>query len=143
MIQEFVEAWDSRKDYLKEWFRSTIQGDLSYEVILKALIEKVINPFERGGDWDAKQIHVIDDGDYNGCQLFVVPRHAHDLGPFDYFITYQYYGSCSVCDALEGIRGYRNLNETPDEEQVKGYMTLALQLLQHCRDIFEVKNSTE
>lgn len=130
MIKEFVQAWDARKDNLARWFRGTKQEDLSYEVILRAIIDEVLNPFLEI-KWDSSKIHTIDDGDYQGCQLFVVPRDTYQPSPYEYIITYQDYGSCSGCDLLEHIRQYEDIH--PTEEQVREYMILALHLLQRCR----------
>lgn len=136
MIKKFVQAWDARKDNLATWFRGTPQENLSYEVILKAIIDEVLNPFLEK-KWDSEKIHTIDDGDYQGNQLFVVPEDTYQPSPYEYFITYQDYGSCSGCDLLEGIRGY--ICALPTEEQVREYMMLALHLLQRCRPFLASK----
>ena len=49
----------------------------------------------------------------------------------DYVYTNTYYGSCSGCDTLQAISGYDD--GLPNEEQVKDYMQLALNLLQKCK----------
>lgn len=130
MIDEFIQAWNTRKENLYYWFKQTDQSELSYEDILKAILDEVINPYT-DDKWDSEKIHVIDDGDYQGCQIFVVPMDTCQPSPYQYLTTYQDYGSCSGCDLLEGIRNYEH--ERPTEEQVKQYMMLALHLLQRCR----------
>lgn len=130
MIKEFVQAWDARKDNLARWFRGTKQEDLSYEAILKAIIDEVLNPFFEK-KLNSGRIHTIDDGKYQGCQLFIVPIDTYQPSPYEYIITYQDYGSCSGCDLLESIRHYEDIH--PTEEQVRKYMMLALHLLQRCR----------
>ena len=112
MIDEFIQAWNTRKENLAAWFMETNQGQLSYEIILKALLDKVINPYSEN-KWDSEKIHVIDDGDYQGCQIFVVPMDTYQPSPYQYLTTYQDYGSCSGCDLLEGIRKYKH--ERPSE----------------------------
>lgn len=124
-------AWDARKEYLATWFKQTEQDKLSYEVILKAIIDEVINPFTKD-NWDSSKIHTIDDGNYQGCQLFIVPIKIYQPAPYQYFTTYQDYGSCSGCDLLMSISGSRGWG-VPSDEQVKEYMMLALHLLQRCR----------
>lgn len=130
MITEFIQAWNTRKENLATWFRQTDQSELSYELILKALLDEVVNP-SLEDKWDSERIHLIDDGDYQGCQIFVIPMDTYQPSPYQYLTTYQDYGSCSGCDLLEGIRHYDD--KPPTEEQVKQYMTLALHLLQRCR----------
>lgn len=142
MIKEFVQAWDSRKSHLEDWFKKTKQQDLSYESILKGIIDNVINPgIEEGKKWASENIHTIDDGDYQGSQLFIVPMDTYQPEPYEYFITYQDYGSCSGCDLLESIRGYSS--EFPGDTQIKQYMMLALHLLQRCRYIVDNKSYWE
>ena len=146
MIKDFIKAWDANKKRLSTWFEKQNQYELSYQAILEALIREVINPFmEATGDyeWDVDKLHRIDDGDYQGCEIFIVPKTTYQPAPYDYFITYQYYGSCSGCDLLEGIRSYDN--GTPNKEQVKEYMTLALHLLQRCKYLvsYEEEYGTE
>ena len=132
MITEFVRAWDARKSHLEKWFKRTNQEKLSYDVILAAIIDEVINPSTTDGNkYDSLKIHIIDDGDYQGCQIFIVPLKCYQPSPYQYITTYQDYGSCSGCDLLEGIRKYDS--GTPTEEQVKEYMILALHLLQRLR----------
>ena len=135
MIKEFVSAWYKNKDRLEEWFAKTNQEDLDYKTILSALIDNVINPGIIGEKWDSDKIHVIDDGEYQGTQLFIVSLDCYQPSPYQYFMTYQYYGSCSGCDLLEGIRQYDP--GLPNEEQIKEYMLLALHLLQRCRYLID------
>ena len=141
MIAEFVQAWDARKDNLAIWFRTMPQEKLSYEVILKAIIDEVINPIIDGTKWDSEKIHTIDDGHYQGCQIFIVPKDTYQPSPYHYFTTYQDYGSCSGCDLLEGIRRY--YDGIPTEEQVEEYMVLALHLLQRCRYFMDYETYME
>lgn len=130
MIQEFVKAWDANKSLLEEHIGKQDQACFNYALLLKWLIDIVINPYIEG-KLDSNKIHVIDDGDYQGSQLFIVPSTIYQPSPNDYMWTYQYYGSCSGCDLLESIRKYDG--GFPTEMQVKEYMTLELHLLQRCR----------
>lgn len=74
---------------------------------------------------------VIDNGDYQGTQIFLIPMETYQPSVEDYVYTNTYYGSCSGCDTLQAIQSY-DYNELPNEEQIKDYMTLALHLLQKC-----------
>ena len=130
MIQEFVKAWDANKSLLEEYIGKQDQADFDYALLLKWLIDIVINPYIEG-KLDSDKIHVIDDGDYQGCQLFIVPSAIYQPAPQNYMWTYQDYGSCSGCDLLESIREYDG--GFPTEKQVKKYMMLELHLLQRCR----------
>lgn len=136
MIEIFVKAWDKNKSLLEEHIKKQNQEELDYATLLKWLINIVINPYIDETDsfirkFDSDKIHVIDDGNYQGSQLFIVPTNIYQPEPKDYIWTYQYYGSCSGCDLLESIREYDE--GLPTEKQVKEYMMLELHLLQRCR----------
>ena len=132
MIKEFVEKWDKYKKDLEDYFRNTEQGEYdTYKEIVKALFEKVINKDIKYGKYDTENILVIDDGDYQGTQIFILHKSTYQPSVEEYVYTNTYYGSCSGCDTLLGISGYDD--EKPNEQQVKDYMKLALHLLQKCK----------
>lgn len=135
MIKEFVEKWDKYKSDLEDYFKNTTQDKYaSYEEIVRLLFEKVINrDMEWQDDFDIKNILKIDDGDYQGTQIFILHRNSYQPSIGEYVYTNTYYGSCSGCDTLQAIWdwNYDALpDEKPDENQVKDYMQLALHLLQ-------------
>lgn len=74
---------------------------------------------------------VIDNGDYQGTQIFIIPSNTYQPSVEDYVYTNTYYGSCSGCDTLQAISNYEE--GFPDEEQIKDYMELSLHLLQKCK----------
>lgn len=46
MIQDFVQAWDANKDCLKKYIGEHLEAGLgSYQLLVKALFEQVINPY--------------------------------------------------------------------------------------------------
>ena len=146
MIKEFVAAWDANKDRLEEYFKTHEQSKYtSYETLLKLLIDEVINPYFVDvldmNPWYSERITTIDDGDYQGTQLFIVLKKTFQPCAEDYFWTYQWYGSCSGCDLLMGISGYDE--GLPSEEQVKEYMMLELHLLQRCKYLLSREEAME
>ena len=78
---------------------------------------------------------VLDHGSYQGTQVFILPRDTYQPNVAEYVYTYVEYGSCSVCDTLQGISGYED--ELPCEEQIVDYMILALHLLQRANFLKE------
>ena len=136
MIKEFVAAWDQNKTKLEQYIRTHNQSEYnSYQKLVMILLDGVINPYfyeVLGMDtYDITKITVVDDGDYQGTQLFIIPKDTYQPSASDYIWTYQYYGSCSGCDALMAISEYDD--GVPTEEQVKEYMTLELHLLQRLK----------
>ena len=130
MIKQFIEQWEENKRLLEEYFRTTTQSEYSeYDKILKKILELVVKePVGWYDRWDTEKITAIDDGDYQGTLLFVVPVEKYQPSSSEYMITAVDYGSCSGCDTLERIRNYED--GLPDEEQVKDYMMLALHMVQ-------------
>lgn len=130
MVKEIIAKWDKNKGRLEQWFKTTHPE--SYEVIVKKLFDLVINdPDDPWKIFDASKMTIIDDGDYQGTQIFIVPEKTYQPWVDDYLMTDTFYGSCSGCDTLEGIKRYGEA--PPSEAQVKDYMTLALHLIQKLR----------
>lgn len=134
MIKKFVEKWDKYKGNLENYFRNTRQEEYQdYKDIVKALFENVINKDETDfwNKFNLEEMTLIDDGDYQGTQIFIIPLDTYQPDINNYVVTNTYYGSCSGCDALMAIQDYEV--GLPNEEQIKDYMELALHLLQKCK----------
>ena len=144
MIKDFVQAWDANKSKLESYMRTHNTDEFAedYEALVRLLFTIVINPYldEKHGDsfvFLTGKITVIDDGDYQGTQLFIIPRDTYQPSEDDYVMTYVYYGSCSCCDTLLAITEYGS-HELPNDVQVSELMTLCLHLLQRCVYPFDV-----
>ena len=135
MIQEIIKKWEENKYKLEEYFSTTKQEEFaSYETIIQKIFELVINSDEDSYErFNINKMTVIDDGYYQGTQIFIIPKDTYQPNIDDYLITHTYYGSCSGCDVLEGIRNYSS--GLPTEQQVKEYMILALHLVQKMKRI--------
>jgi hypothetical protein len=136
MIKEVINQWDKNKEKLESYFKTTKQEEIAgnYLSIVKKLFELVLLDDE----WDIEKITVVDDGDYQGTQLFIIPKKTYQPSFDDYLITHTYYGSCSGCDTLESIRNYND--ELPTHEQVSEYMTLALHLIQKMQKLVDYES---
>lgn len=134
MLDEFVKQWDKNKNKLEEFLSKSNEDDFDYEFLVKSLVEKVINDEDAsyGANLDADAITTIDNGDYQGTLLFIIPNDTYQPSEDDYYYTSVGYGSCSGCDTLQAIKDYHYGDEAkePCEENVKQYMTLCLHLLQ-------------
>ncbi len=129
MITELVKQWEENKHKLEEYFKTTKQHEYNrYETIVKKVFEVCLPKSTDYSGWDLDKMTVIDDGGYQGTQIFIVPTDTYQLNVEDYVMTDTYYGSCSACDTLQAINEYED--DLPTEEQVKKYMTLALHLVQ-------------
>jgi hypothetical protein len=129
MISSIIEQWENNKSKLENYFRTTDQYEYcGYKQIVEKLFELCITNADEHCGFNIERITVIDDGDYQGTKLFIIPKDTYQPSVDDYITTHTYYGSCSGCDTLQSICGYDY--GLPTEEQVKLYMTLALHLVQ-------------
>lgn len=142
MIKDLCLAWEANHEVLKEYFATHIQEEYcnSYESLLTKTFELVINPYLKSiSSWNIysiEDIHTIDDGDYQGTYIFLIPKDIYQPISTDYLVTYVGYGSCSGCDTLLGIHNY-DTEGLPSKEQVEEYMTLCLHMIQHCKPLYE------
>jgi len=88
-------------------------------------------------NYDVSKMTVIDDGNYQGNQIFIIPKSTYQPNVEDYLLTHTYYGSCSGCDTLEAILSDYNWDDEIEyddqvfnEKQVSELMTLSLHLVQ-------------
>lgn len=129
MITELVKQWEENNNKLEDYFTNTKQEEYTdYEFIVRKIFELCIPKATDLYDWNLDKMTVIDDGDYQGTQIFIIPTDTYQPSVSDYVVTDTYYGSCSGCDTLQGICEYED--GLPTQEQVKEYMTLALHLVQ-------------
>ena len=130
MGKEFIKQWEENKHKLEEYFKTTKQEEYSssYEQIVRKVFELCLPKADDYSGFDLSKMTVIDDGDYQGTQIFIIPKDTYQPDIEDYVMTHNYYGSCSGCDTLMGIHDYGN--GLPSDEQVKEYMSLSLHLIQ-------------
>jgi hypothetical protein len=129
MIQELITQWEENKHKLEEYFKTTKQKEYSsYKQIVIKVFELCLPKADEYSGFDLSKMTVIDDGDYQGTQIFIIPKDVIQPTSGDYVMTNTYYGSCSGCDTLQRICGCED--DLPTDEQLKGYMTLALHLVQ-------------
>ena len=76
--------------------------DCSYKDLVKLTFGIIYNSDEQVLDeLDLDKITSIDNGDYQGTIMFVIPFDTYQPSCHEYLITYVGYGSCSYCDALQ------------------------------------------
>lgn len=130
MLKYCRDKWYENKDKLEAAImRDTTLNSCEYSYLVRLIVKYILNPSTEN-DWakfDADAITVIDNGDYQGTVLFMIPRKTYQPSESDYLLTYSYYGSCSGCDTLMSIQDWED--RPPTETQVKDYMTLCKDLV--------------
>lgn len=130
MIKFCKDQWDANRERLEEALKGDTQlNKCDYEYLLSLVVTHILNPgltnFERG--WSAENITVIDNGDYQGTLMFLIPKDCYQPSESEYLLTFVNYGSCSVCDTLMGIQDWDDV--PPTEQQLKDYMALCKDLV--------------
>ena len=137
MIDRFVKAYEANKSKLREMFATAHPS--SYIDVVRNVITVISD--EEARTWgneqpDPQRIHSIDDGDYQGTLVYVIGAMGYQ--PSDYWYVKVYYGSCSGCDTLQSIMydgRYGEDGDTPSEDQINQYMTLALHIVQGLKEM--------
>lgn len=130
MEKKLVEQWDKNKEFLRSRFEA--RNPDSYDDIFKQLFEVVLTDEK----YQTDKITVIDDGDYQGTRIFVIPKQTYQPSGYDYLVCEVGYGSCSGCDTYEAICS-ESYEDKPTEDQVTQFMTLALHMLQGTKPLFD------
>lgn len=128
MIQKYIDKFQKNKSKLYDYFAATPQSEYdTYKKLLIKTIEICIND-SMEPEIDAAAITQINDGDYQGTLLYIIPLSTYQPAEWEYLTTYVNYGSCSGCDTLLGISCYDS--DLPNKTQVKDYLTLCLHMVE-------------
>ena len=129
MLKICLKKWDDNQTRLREFIsQSKNHNSWGYKDIVKLTFDVIFN-FDTTGygkDILTDRITEIDDGNYQGTLLYLVPFNTYQPSEYEYLMTYVGYGSCSGCDTLQGIQGWCDI--LPTEAQINDYMML-------CKDI--------
>lgn len=127
MLKIIRDKWDRNKDKLQETLiKGNTFNECSYIDLVKLSFQIIFNSDGEGVQLDIKKITEIDDGDYQGTLLYLIPFETSQPSEYEYLMTHVSYGSCSGCDTLQSIQDYSKRFLT--DQQVSDFMTL-------CKDI--------
>ena len=128
MLKYCLDKWDENKNLLKDKLKTVDLNRCEYLDLVRLVVDYILNPGEsKYGKWNSKEITVVDNGDYQGTQLFLFHANSYQPCEWDYLMTYVGYGSCSGCDTLLAIQGWDDKPVT--EKQVKDFMALCKDLV--------------
>ena len=123
MIKYCLEKWDKNKGILEDALRKDKKlNSCNYIDLVKLVVKHILNDEDECYTWDENHITLIDNGDYQGTQLFMIPRDTYQPSSDEYLLTYQYYGSCCGCDTLQGIQWLSDDDGLPSERQIKDFI---------------------
>lgn len=133
MIEIMKDYWNDNKENLREKLsKDKNLKDCDYTYLVKITFETIYNNHPNCvRPLNIERIKTIDDGDYQGTLLFLIPEDCYQPIGSDYLMTYVDYGSFSGCDTLMNIQSIRDDNSFPSTKQVDRYMQLCLNLVQN------------
>lgn len=130
MLKICRDKWDKNSKRLEEILKDDIKLNCcDYKYIVEMTYKTIFNDDEdtySSDTLDIDKITEIDNGDYQGTLIYLIPFKTYQPSESEYLMTYVGYGSCSGCDTLQAIQGWSE--EKPTETQLKDYMML-------CKDI--------
>lgn len=127
MIKYCLERWEKNKGFLEEALRTGTEfNSCGYDDLVKLVVKCVLNNDE--DMWDSEGVKTVDNGDYQGTLLFLIPANTYQPSEYEYLMTCVGYGSCSGCDTLQAIQDYEWGARLTDE-QVKDFMRLCKDLV--------------
>lgn len=132
MMKIMKERWDLNKAKLEHELRTrTGLNVCNYEYLVELTFEIIFNSSSDEGygkTLNLDSITAIDNGDYQGTLLFVIPFEVCQPCESEYIMTYIGYGSCSGCDALQAAQEW-NEKELLEDWQVKDFMSICKDLV--------------
>ena len=130
MIKYCLDKWNENHKRLEEVLASdTTLNSCDYQYLVELVVEHILNGCEGVccGKWDKEHITRVDDGDYQGTLLFLIPKKTYQPSEYEYLMTYAGYGSCSGCDALKAIQEWGE--KPPEDWQIEDFMALCKDLV--------------
>ncbi len=133
MLKIMANKWNKNKSKLEEELKSWNMSS-NYKDLVKITFNCIFNDetCAYGEDLAIENITEIDDGEYQGTLLYLIPFNKYQPSEYDYLMTYVNYGSCCGCDILLCIISHGDNNDDlPNEWQLKELMQLCLNIIQN------------
>lgn len=129
MLKIMRDLWAKNEDTLKKAIAEIEDVDaLCYKDLVKLAFDKIFNTGKERSYSElilnTNHITEIDDGDYQGTLVYLIPFDTYQPSEGDYLMTYVGYGSCSGCDTLQDIQSCYHDREMQNKD-----------LLELCKDI--------
>lgn len=140
MLKFCVKQWSKNKDRLEKDIRANLAlyNEFSYKDLVVKVVDLIFNDENEDDGWDvwrfdSEKITEIDNGDWQGTLLYLIPRDTYQPAAYEYLMTCVDYGSCGGCDTLQSIQSwcFDELNEEQKEDMVKQFMGLCLHIVQN------------
>ena len=105
MLKYCKDKWSKNEELLRQALSFEELDCLGYKDLVKLTVKWILNGGENDfQNWDYNNITCIDNGDYQGTLLYLIPENTYQPAEYQYLMTYVNYGSCSGCDTLQSIQ---------------------------------------
>ena len=129
MMKIAIDKWNKNKNVLKLALSNLDHFPSCYAELVGMAFKYIWNTDALSWcELDIEAITEIDNGDYQGTYIYLIPFDTYQPSEWEYLMTFAGYGSCSCCDALQRIENLGDYSAPPNDVQVK-------ELLQLCKDI--------
>ncbi len=129
MIKKYVKKWEEEKLNIKDYYKGIINNNQfeeklnDYDKIMKVICEKILDiNFEN-------DVTTFVIGEYIGDIAYICKNKEKE----SLFYTKVYYGSCTICDIMQGINVDIELNNY--DIAIEKLMSLTLHLIQNLKTI--------
>lgn len=132
MIKIMRDGWLKNRNNLRSEIEQLNPHNIDYGDLVKMVFDIIYNGNSDEPLYnllDTNRITKIDNGDYQGTLLYIIPFNTYQPSAGEYLMTYIEYGSCSVCDTLQRITNLSSWSDT----RLK--ITQVDDLLSLCKDI--------
>ncbi|MEL3959454.1 hypothetical protein NST17_20085 [Caldifermentibacillus hisashii] len=139
MLKFCIEQWNKNKDKLRKDIEDNFAeyNNASYKDLVVKVVDIIFNDEDDyyGDKFDSENITEIDNGDYQGTLLYIIPQDTYQPSESEYLMTYVGYGSCSGCDTLQAIQMWsfddEDVRDDEKEQFIKDMLGLCLNLVQN------------
>ena len=128
MIKDIIENWEKRKDVLRKELEK--RPIFNYTTLIKKIVEVILN-YDKV-IYNIENMTVIDDGDYQGTIIYIIPEKTYQPDVNEYIYTSLYYGSCSSCDTIQEIEMnyFFSISKETYDTVINDLMMLSLHIIQ-------------
>lgn len=131
MIKFAVRKWEENREKLAEELWRDRKDGYTYKELAQKVVSVILNEGEED-KFAADRITQINNGDYQGTLLFLIPEDRYEPEEYEYLMTYVNYGSCGLCDVLEHYNEMEyeeGEGKSRPEDRIKGYLSICRALL--------------